>query len=102
MSHNRSAVLHIYRNRQCSESGIQQEAEEALRIARRASHAYRQGIFGRAACLHAAAEQLHTSILAAICDLTEGEADRIEPAVTELEKELWRFPTTEEFQLHRN
>jgi hypothetical protein len=102
MPSNQSGVLHIYRDRDCSESGIHREAEEALRLARRATDAYRHGLSHRAACFRAAAEQLHTSILAAICHLTDEEADRIEPKVTELERELSRFPTAEEVHIRFN
>lgn len=44
-----------------------------------------------AARLYAAAEESHYRILVAICDLTDTEADLVEPLITNLEGELYRL-----------
>jgi hypothetical protein len=72
-------------------SWVQRQAEDALDLARLATKYNRQGLRVVAARLYAAAEESHYRILVAICDLTDTEADFVEPLVTNLEGELYRL-----------
>jgi hypothetical protein len=64
---------------------------EALRMTCEAERAYRTGD-DRAAGLHAAADRAHRNLLRSICELSEIEADHVEPSFTELETRLLRLP----------
>ena len=70
---------------------VRAEIAEASRMAADAADAYRAA-GERAGRLHAAAECAHRDLLRSICDLSESEADSVEPAFTELEKQLMRLP----------
>ncbi len=65
--------------------------EDALALSGAAAVAYAQGSRDWAAVVHAAAERSHCLILARIAGLSDGDADRIEPSVTILEKRLYRL-----------
>ncbi len=72
------------------------QTEDALALSAAAAAAYALGSRHWAAVVHAAAERSHCLILARIAGLSGGDADRIEPAITILEKRLyrlWRFWT---------
>lgn len=70
---------------------VQQQAKDALSLARLAVKRYEEGSGLVAARLQAAAERSHSLILAAIRDLTDGDADLAEPTITDLEGELYRL-----------
>lgn len=72
-------------------SRVQRQAEDALDLARLATKFNRQGLRVAAARLCAAAEESHYRTLVAICDLTDTEADPVEPLITNLEGELYRL-----------
>ncbi len=65
---------------------------EAGALARTAASDYKTGKENRAAELQLAAERAWAKILKAIVDLTEEEADLVEPIFTELEEELLSLP----------
>jgi 3-polyprenyl-4-hydroxybenzoate decarboxylase len=67
---------------------VRQEIKSALELLGCAAKAYRQGQGKRAALLFAAAETSYFEMLVNISDLTEEEADLVEPDITELEVEL--------------
>jgi hypothetical protein len=67
------------------------EVAAAHLSANRAESAYADGDFATAEALHEEAERRHTKILRAICELTDAEADAVEPAFSELEKRLFRL-----------
>ncbi len=74
-----------------SAAACRQEAEHAMVLAMGVAEGYRHGSRVWAGLLHAAAEWSHCTVLAGIAHLTEDEADRLEPAVTRLENQLWRI-----------
>ena len=65
---------------------------EAAELAADAEMAYRLGD-DRAGRLHVAAECAHRELLRSICQLSESDADEVEPAFTELETQLLHLPT---------
>jgi hypothetical protein len=70
---------------------IQAEIALAASSAGRAESAGSQGEFCRAQHLYTEAERRLTSILGAICKLTDSEAGAIEPAFSEVENRLARL-----------
>jgi hypothetical protein len=64
---------------------------DALSLVSRTEHAYRRRD-QRAAELRAFLEGAHRHLLRSICDLSEEEADSVEPRFTELETRMLRLP----------
>jgi hypothetical protein len=75
----------------CSPLAVQRKLEVALGLAKLATKSYQNGLHAYAGLLNAAAERSYRSILAAICELSDEEADLIEPMLTDLEAELCLF-----------
>ncbi len=71
---------------------VRKRIAEAETLATTAAFDYETGNEIRAAELQLAAERAWTTILKAIVDLTEEEADLVEPIFTELEEQLLRLP----------
>jgi hypothetical protein len=67
------------------------EVADALRLVSRTEQAYRCGVH-RVADLQAAVDYAHTQLLSRICELTEEEADSVEPLFTEFEIRMLRLP----------
>lgn len=80
------AVVTLMGNLAWVETGI----AEGMRLVLVAERAYR-ALDGHGSSLRAAAEHTHYNLLRAIYQLTEEEADRIEPAFTQFEDCLARF-----------
>ena len=72
----------------CCAAVLRQQADHALVFAELAEAAYDSGSRTWAGLLHAAAERFHCVILAGIANLSDEEADALEPAVTRLENRL--------------
>lgn len=70
---------------------VMESIGEAMHLVRDAERAYRAGD-DRAGRLHAAAESAHRDLLRTICELSDDEADAIEPAFTDFETHLLRLP----------
>jgi hypothetical protein len=68
---------------------VQGQVSDALALAKLAAKRYQEGAELVAGRLHAAAERSHLLILAAVCSLTEADADLIEPTITDLENQLY-------------
>ena len=64
---------------------------DATRLVSDAERAYRLGD-SRAGRLHAASECAHRDLLQGICELSESEADFVEPGFTGFESRLLRLP----------
>ncbi len=67
---------------------LQEEVRRNTADAQAAAHEYRTGSVRRAAALLRQTESRFTEILKGITELSEAEADLLEPAFTELETEL--------------
>jgi hypothetical protein len=65
---------------------------QAFRLAIEADEAYGRGDVS-AGPLQTAAENAHHDLLGDICELSEEQADAVEPAFTELETRLSRLPS---------
>lgn len=77
-------------DRRCFRAALRQQTEDALTLARLAATAYGSTLRDCAEGWHVSAEWFYGLILEQIADLTDEEADLLEPKVTELEKALCR------------
>jgi hypothetical protein len=72
-------------------SAILEGIADALHLVAEAETAYRMGDH-RAGESHAAADSAHCALLESICELSEEDADLVEPPFTEFETRLLRLP----------
>lgn len=74
-------------------ASVRKQTAEAKTLAGVAATEYTAGNKARAAEFHLSAERACAEILTAIVDLTEGEADMVEPVFTALEEQLFALGT---------
>src|SRR6476661_10193071 len=82
-----SVKISIRMKSECSVRTVQRQTEDALAFVKVTAAAYREGVPGRME-LYADAEQSYAILLHNICNLTDEEADVIEPIFTKFESEF--------------